>query len=173
MSNVPVTPTSDLYDEHLESLECCDLPWRSYGGLTAFQGEIVTVRAHQDNLLLKQVVAEPGGGRVIVVDTDGVTRVAMLGDNMAAQALANGWTGVLVNGAVRDVAALREIPLGIMALGSSPRRSRKEGAGERDVALSFGGATFEPGALLVCDEDGVVVLTAAAARPGAPSTPAA
>lgn len=67
-------------------------------------------------------------------------------------------TAVMVTEAVRDVSALAELDLGVKALGSSPRKSAKTGAGERDVVVSFGGATFTPGAQLVSDEDGVVVL---------------
>jgi regulator of ribonuclease activity A len=136
--------TSDLYDQHGESLESCDLPFRNYAGLRAFSGEIVTFRSREDNLILKDIVAERGNGRVIVVDTEGVTRCAMLGDNMALKAHANGWAGIVINGAVRDVEALSQIPIGIKALGSNPRRSLKAGAGERDVAITSAGPSSPP-----------------------------
>jgi regulator of ribonuclease activity A len=149
--------TSDLYDEHGEQLQSCDLPFRNYGAVTKFSGAIVTFRSREDNLILKGIIAEPGEGRVIVVDTEGVTRCAMLGDNMALKAHENGWAGLIINGAVRDVEALSHIPIGIKALGSNPRRSYKVGAGERNTTLTFGGAMFTPGALLVSDTDGIVV----------------
>ena len=60
---------------------------------------------------------------------------------------------------MRDSVALEELGLGVKALGTNPRPSRKEGAGETDVPVSFGGVTFEPGAQLWADEDGVVVLS--------------
>ncbi|GGU21989.1 ribonuclease E activity regulator RraA [Nocardioides albus] len=148
--------TSDLYDIHQESLESCDLQLRQLGGVRHFEGPIVTFRAFEDNLELKKIVAEPGEGQVIVVDTDGSMRVAMLGDNMAALAARNGWAGIVVNGAVRDTAALADLPIGVKALGSNPRRSRKEGVGHRDVVVTFGGAAFTPGAYLVSDDDGIV-----------------
>ncbi|BBX34804.1 ribonuclease activity A regulator [Mycolicibacterium mageritense DSM 44476 = CIP 104973] len=153
--------TSDLYDEHGEALESCDLPLLNYGGVREFSGEIVTFRSREDNLILKDLIAEPGEGRVIVVDTEGVTRCAMLGDNMALTAHRNGWAGLVVNGAVRDVEALAAIPIGIKALGSNPRRSYKAGAGERNVPVTFGGALFTPGEILVSDADGIVVGSAA------------
>jgi regulator of ribonuclease activity A len=81
-----------------------------------------------------------------------------MGDLIAASAVQDGWAGVVINGAVRDVAALAELGLGVKALGSNPRKSAKTGAGDRDVVGSFGGATFTPGARLVSDDDGVVVL---------------
>lgn len=152
--------TSDLYDEYGEVLQSCDLPLRDFGGVTEFSGEIVTFRSYADNLILKDLIAQPGEGRVIVVDAEGVTRCAMLGDNMALKAHENGWVGLVVNGAVRDVEALAQIPIGIKALASNPRRSLKAGAGERDVVTTFGGAQFTPGAFLASDSDGVVVAPA-------------
>src|SRR3954471_19728523 len=158
MTDLPAT--SDLYDEHGEALESCDLRLQQFGGVRVFSGAIVTFRSHEENQGLKDLVAEPGGGRVIVVATGGSTRVAMLGDNMAGKAAANGWAGFVVNGAVRDVAALAELPIGVKALGSNPRRSRKDGSGSRDVTVAFGGAVFTPGCVLVSDDDGVVGLPA-------------
>ena len=149
--------TSDLYDEHGEALESCDLPLVNYGGRREFSGEIVTFRSREDNLILKDMIAEPGEGRVIVVDTEGVTRCAMFGDNMALTAQRNGWAGIVINGAIRDVQALSAIPIGVKALGSNPRRSYKIGTGERNVPVNFGGALFTPGALLVSDSDGIVI----------------
>lgn len=149
--------TADLYDERGDDLDSCDLQLRQYGGRRAFSGRIVTVRCHQDNALLKSVLSEPGEGRVLVVDGGGSVHTALMGDVIAGIAVANGWSGVVINGAVRDVAALRELDLGVKALGSNPRTSAKTGAGERDVPVSFGGVTFRPGAELFSDDDGILV----------------
>jgi regulator of ribonuclease activity A len=152
------SPTADLYDTHGEALASCDTQFHQYGGRTRFEGSIVTVRCHEDNALLKKVVSEPGQGKVVVVDGDGSVHCAMLGDKMAEIAFANGWEGLVINGAIRDAAALAPLDIGIKAVGTNPRKSHKHGAGERDVVVSFGGAVFTPGAHLVSDEDGVVVL---------------
>lgn len=152
-------PTSDLYDEHGEALSSCDTQFRSYGGRARFTGPVATVRCHEDNALLKKVLSEPGEGRVLVVDGRGSVHCALMGDVIAGIAVDNGWAGVVINGAVRDVAALGELALGVKALGSNPRKSGKTGEGERDVAVEFGGTTFTPGAVLSGDEDGVVVLS--------------
>jgi regulator of ribonuclease activity A len=64
---------------------------------------------------------------------------------------------VIINGAVRDVAALRSLDLGVKALGSNPRKSGKTGAGDRDVPVSFGGVTIHPGDRVTSDDDGIVV----------------
>ncbi|GAA5165987.1 ribonuclease E activity regulator RraA [Ornithinimicrobium tianjinense] len=153
-----VIGTADLYDEYEEQLQSCDLQLRQYGARRVFAGEVVTVRCREDNALVKQVLATPGEGRVLVVDGGGSLHTALMGDLIAASAVQNGWAGVVIYGAVRDVAALAELDLGIKALGSNPRKSAKTGAGDRDVVVSFGGATFTPGARLVSDDDGVVVL---------------
>ncbi len=153
--------TADLVDEHGEALDSCDVQLRQYGGRTSFGGLVRTVRCHQDNALVKQVLATPGQGQVLVVDGGGSLHTALMGDLIAASAVEHGWAGVVIHGAVRDLAALRELDLGVKALGSNPRKSSKTGAGDRDVPITFGEATFTPGAHLVSDGDGVVVLPAA------------
>ncbi|WP_430781452.1 ribonuclease E activity regulator RraA [Actinoplanes sp. G11-F43] len=155
-----MTSTADLYDEYGDRLESCDTQLRQYGGVATFAGPAVTVSCFQDNALLKSVLQEPGEGRVLVVDGGGSVHTALMGDLIGALAVDNGWSGVIINGAVRDVAALRELPVGIKALGSNPRKSTKTGAGHRDIALSFGGCRFTPGARVVSDDDGIVVLPA-------------
>ena len=71
--------------------------------------------------------------------------------------MANGWSGVIVNGAVRDSAILRTLDIGIKALGTNPRKSTQTGAGEKDVPVEFGGVVFNPGEMVYSDSDGVVV----------------
>lgn len=152
-----MTSTADLYDEHGEDLQSLALPLRDYGGAAAFAGPIRTVKCYEDNTLLKQVLSEPGEGAVLVVDAAGSLDRAVLGDMIAAMAAENGWSGVLVHGAVRDVAVLRTVDLGIKALGSNPRKSTKTAQGVVDDVVDFGGVTFRPGRRLVADEDGVLV----------------
>ena len=153
-----MTSTSDLWDAHPDTAIVCELQLRQYGGVTAFSGEIATVRCFEDNVLVKQRAGEPGNGRVLVVDAGGSLRCALVGDNVAGLALENGWAGIVLNGCVRDVEELAGLAIGIKALGSNPRPSRKEGAGKLDVPVSFGGATFTPGAMLHSDADGILVL---------------
>jgi regulator of ribonuclease activity A len=165
----PVTPepaTADLVDEHGDALQSCDLQFRQFGGRSWFSGRIVTVSCHQDNALLKSVLAEPGEGRVLVVDGGGSLHTALMGDLIAALAVRSGWSGAIINGAVRDVATLRTLELGIKALGSNPRKSTKTGAGNRDVPVSFGGVTFTPGDTLYSDDDGIVVIAALSSSAG-------
>ncbi len=83
---------------------------------------------------------------------------ALTGDLIAGLAIENGWAGLVINGAVRDADVLARSDIGIKALGSNPRKSTKTGAGEQDVEVTIGGATFRPGDRVWCDNDGVVVL---------------
>jgi regulator of ribonuclease activity A len=152
-----MTATADVLDEHPDAA-VCTLALRSFGGRPSFSGEIATVRCHEDNVLLKARLGEPGEGRVRVVDAGGSTRVAVMGDLIATLARDNGWAGVVINGCVRDVSTLRDLDIGVKALGSNPRPSGKTGAGEVDVPVRFGDVDFLPAATVYVDEDGVVVI---------------
>lgn len=151
-------PTADLVDEIYPDVRSCDLQLQNYGGKTMFAGRITTVRCFQDNALLKSILSTPGDGGVLVVDGNGSLHTALVGDLIAGLAADNGWSGVIVHGAVRDASALRTVDVGIKALGTNPRKSSKSGEGERDVEVSFGGVTFVPGETAYCDGDGIVVL---------------
>ncbi|MGE5227049.1 MAG: ribonuclease E activity regulator RraA [Planctomycetaceae bacterium] len=149
--------TTDLCDDHPGEVRVAAPVLRDFGGAEAFSGPIATVRVFEDNVLVRQALEEPGEGRVLVVDGGGSLACALLGDRLAALALANGWAGVLVHGCVRDAARLRELSIGVKALGAHPRRSGKVGEGERDVSVTFAGVTFAPGWFVTSDADGVVV----------------
>jgi regulator of ribonuclease activity A len=152
-----MTSTADLLDEHGARAAVCQLQFRAFGA-REFSAPMATVRCPEHNVLLQRLLEEPGEGRVLVVDGEGSFRCALLGDNLARLGLDNGWAGIVVNGCVRDSAALDAVGLGVKALGTNPRPSGKEPRGEVDVAVNFGGVIFQPGALLYADEDGVVVL---------------
>ena len=103
-------------------------------------------------------------GRVAQADNEGevgVRRVRhgrpLMGDLIAGLGVTNGWAGVIINGAVRDVAVLRTLDLGIKALGSNPRKSGTTGAGERNVPVSFGCITVRAGDVVSSNDDGIVV----------------
>ena len=156
---VDFRPTADLVDDIGSDVRSCDLQLRQYGGRREFAGPIRTVRCHQDNALLKSVLSEPGSGRVLVVDGGGSLHSALIGDVIAELARTNGWSGLVVNGAVRDASTLATLNIGIKALGTNPRKSAKAGAGERDCVVSFGGVDFVPGELAFSDDDGIVVVS--------------
>ncbi len=150
--------TADLSDEFENGLQYCELSFQQYGRRASFSGVITTVQCFQDIGLLRSVLQTSGAGRVLVVDGGGSTRTALLGDTMAQLAINSGWSGLVINGVVRDTRALAQMDIGIKALGSSPRRGGRAGAGRKNVAVMFGGVVFRPAARLVSDEDGVIVL---------------
>ncbi len=153
--------TCDLCDRFEDRARVLELPLRDYGGRIAFSGTVSTVKALEDNSLVREAVGEAGSGRVLVIDGGGSLRRAMLGDMLAEKAVANGWSGVLVHGAIRDSAAIGALGLGVKALGTCPRRTDKLGQGLRDVPVTFGGLVIAPGQWLAADGDGVVLMDAA------------
>ena len=149
--------TADLCDEHGTSLQIAEPLLRSYGGAPSFCGPIATVKVNEDNTSVRLRLQEPGMGRVLVVDGGGSLACALVGDQLGSLARGNGWAGIVVNGCIRDSAALAGMDLGVMALATMPRKSEKRGPGEHDIAVTFGGVTFTPGHYLYADGDGIVV----------------
>ncbi|TXG89563.1 RraA family protein [Rhodococcus rhodnii] len=154
-----VTPvaTADLADEIGPDIRSCDTQFLRFGTRDSFAGPITTIKCFQDNLLVKQTLSEPGHGGVLVVDGDASVHTALVGDIIAGRAVENGWSGVIVNAAVRDAAILQTLDIGIKALGTNPRKSTQTGSGEKNVPVTFGGVTFNPGETVYSDPDGVVV----------------
>lgn len=155
-----MTSVADLCDAHVEAIEVCQVQFRDFGGRKAFSGPIRTVRCHEDNSVVKALLAQPGEGCVLVVDGAGSLRRALVGDMLAGDAVKNGWAGIVVNGAVRDSVVLATLDIGIKALGTIPMRGIKRGEGVVDTPVAFGGVVFVPGDMLHADEDGIAVLAA-------------
>jgi regulator of ribonuclease activity A len=153
-------PTTDLCDAHGERVSVAAPIFRSFGGRARFAGTVATLECFEDNSLVRTALEEPGAGRVLVVDGGGSLRCALVGGNLGVLAQRNGWSGIVVHGCVRDTAELRQADVGVLALATNPRRSEKRGAGRRDVAVSFAGVTFAPGAWVCADEDGLIVADA-------------
>lgn len=132
--------------------------FRDFGRRLAFHGPVATVRCLDDNSMVKAAVESPGAARVLVVDGGGSLRRSLLGGNLAAAAAKNGWVGVVIDGAVRDLAELAECNIGIRALAPVPLPTERAGQGLRDVVLSLRGVVVHPGDWLYADADGMVLL---------------
>jgi regulator of ribonuclease activity A len=154
----PFTSTCDLLDALGQQAQPLLGPWRIVGGRIAFAGEAVTVKCFEDNSRIKEASAQPGHGKVLVVDAGGSERCALVGDMIGADLVAQGWVGVVVDGCVRDSAALAQLPLGVVARGVVPRKSERKGEGQRDLPVVIGGARITSGDRIVADEDGVIVI---------------
>ncbi len=149
--------TADLSDELEEKAQVARPEFRRFGGRCRFSGVISTVKCFEDNSLVRTALEEQAGGRVLVVDGGASLYCALLGDMLAAMAVNNGWTGVIVNGCVRDTAVIDGMDIGVRALAPHPRKSVKRGAGERDVVVHFSDVDFRPGAFVYVDEDGILI----------------
>ena len=128
-----------------------------YGKRKRFHGPATTIKVYEDNVLVRSALEEAGNGRVLVVDSGGSLRRALLGDILAGMAADNGWAGVIVNGCIRDSADIATIDIGVMALATMPLKSGKRGDGETGVSVSFAGITIRPGEYLYADEDGLLL----------------
>ena len=131
--------------------------FQRYGKRNNFSGQIVTLKVFEDNSLVREAFAENGEGKVLVIDGGGSMRCALVGDQIAILAEKNAWEGVVVYGCIRDSADINGINIGVRALNTHPQKSIKKGAGDRDIAVTFGGVTFNPGEFLYADDDGVLV----------------
>ena len=149
--------TTDLYDEYLEALQVAAPIFRDYGGRQKFFGQIVTLKALEDNSYLKASFERDGKGKVLVVDGAGSMRCAMMGDVMAALGASNGWEGVVINGCIRDSADVAKVDIGVKALATIPRKTIKRDQGVMDIPLHFAEVVFNPGEYLYADEDGIVI----------------
>lgn len=154
--------TCDLCDAHKNdnsgAFQVLPPVFRDFGGIPKFSGPVVTVKCFEDNSLVKAAVDSPGEGRVLVVDGGSSLRRALLGGNLGAAAAKNGWSGVVIDGCVRDVAELVQCSTGIRALAAVPLPTDKRQEGQRDVIVHIQGVLIRPGDWLYADEDGMVVM---------------
>ena len=149
--------TTDLCDKYESEVSVCAPIFRCFGGKKMFHGVITTVQVYEDNSLVRQAIETVPAGSVIVVDGGASTRTALLGDNLASIAMERGIAGFVIYGGVRDSAELAQMNIGIKALHAVPRKSKKEGKGQRDIPLLFGGVQWIPGHWVYADEDGILV----------------
>ncbi len=149
--------TTDLCDEHSDSLQISTIAFLSFGKKTRFSGKIETVNVYEDNVLLLEALENVPKESVIVVNGGGSNRCALLGDRLAGIAQSRNLSGLIINGYVRDSVDLAKIDVGILALGTHPLKSKKNGIGERHGILHFGGVDWRPGEYVYADEDGVVI----------------
>ena len=156
--------TPDLCDAHPD-VAVVEPMFGNFGGHDSFGGEIVTVKCFEDNSVVKDLVAQDGTGKVMVVDGGGSLRRALLGDMLAEKAAQNGWQGIIIYGCVRDVDVLIQTALGIQALASHPMKTDKRGIGDLNVPVTFGGVTFRPGEFVYADNNGIIVSPVALQMP--------
>jgi RraA family protein len=120
-------------------------------------GPAFTVKTRPgDNLMVHKAldIAEPGD--IIVVDGGGDLTNALIGEIMLAQAVRRGLGGIVINGAIRDSAAIRKQNFPVFAAGVTHRGPYKDGPGEINVPIAIDGMVIEPGDLVIGDDDGIL-----------------
>lgn len=147
----------DLCDQHFDQLSVMEPIFQSYGKATIFSGQAVTVKCFEDNSLVKELAGTPGEGRILVIDGGGSTRRALLGDMIAENAVNNGWAGFVIYGAIRDVATINTLNLGVKAITACPVKTEKRGLGDAGIDLHFAGVSIAEGDYIYADLNGVVV----------------
>lgn len=129
-----------------------------------FAGPAITVEVRPgDNLMIHAAMAIAKPGDVIVVDGKGDLSSALMGEIMSQQCVALGIVAVVIDGAVRDSEAIRELGFPMFAAGLNPNGPTKSVSGRLNHPISIGGVSVSPGDLVVGDADGVTVIERAKA----------
>jgi len=149
--------TADICDDHGDQILVCETALIDYAKRNHFHGQVVTFSTFEDNKGVRDVMAEGGAGKVLVVDGQGSRRRALCGGNIAAEAQGHGWEGLIYNGCIRDQHEFTDLDFGVKAIGTTPLRPRTDGIAKIGVPLYFGGIVINDGDYLYADADGVIV----------------
>ena len=149
--------TSELCDLYADQVDVVEPIFSSFGGVSAFYGKITTIKCFENNGLIAEVLEENGKGRVLVVDGGGAVRRGLIDAELAQLAADNGWEGIIVYGAVRQIQQLENINLGIHALAPIPVSADESNIGESDIPVNFGGVTFFPEDYIYGDLTGIIL----------------
>jgi regulator of ribonuclease activity A len=133
------------------------LNYRPYGNNDFFCGELVTVECPDDNSLVREVLSDDGTDKILFVNGFNSKLVAFIGDNLAQLAIDNNWRGIIVNGCVRDVEVLKQMKLGVYALGTCPKKSLKNNEGEINKPFITEGIEIHSGNWAYVDENGILI----------------
>ena len=149
--------TSELCDLYVEQVDVVEPIFSSFGGVSNFYGKVTTVKCFESNGLIAEVLEENGEGRVLVIDGGGAVRRGLIDVELAQLAVDNGWEGIIVYGAVRQIQQLENLDIGIHALAPIPVSADESTAGESDVPVNFGGVTFFPEDYIYADLTGIIL----------------
>lgn len=150
-------PVANISDE-MSRFGCLDGRLKPLNS-TPLLGVAFTVKTPvADNLILHKAIDMAAPGDIIVVDAQGDNGTALIGEIMLRLAIKRRLGGLVIDGAVRDVDALRQMRFPIYAAGYTPKGPFKSGPGEINIPISCGGVVIEPGTILVGDADGLVAI---------------
>ncbi|OBX89995.1 ribonuclease E activity regulator RraA [Haemophilus sp. CCUG 66565] len=149
--------TSELCDLYAEQVDVVEPIFSSFGGVSNFYGKVTTVKCFENNGLIAEVLEENGEGRVLVIDGGGAVRRGLIDAELAQLAVDNGWEGIIVYGAVRQIQQLENLDIGIHALAPIPVSADESSVGESDIPVNFGGVTFFPEDYIYADLTGIIL----------------
>jgi RraA family protein len=150
-------PVANIAD-NMNRMSCMDAKLRPMNEAPLL-GTAFTVKTRPgDNLLLHKAIDMAAPGDIIVVDAQGCTANSLIGELMILWLIQRGVSGLIVDGAIRDLGTIKKMDFPVYAIGITPKGPYKDGPGEINVPISCGGVTVNPGDILVGDEDGIVVI---------------
>ncbi|QDQ00643.1 RraA family protein [Lysinibacillus fusiformis] len=122
-------------------------------------GRAITVRLPDgENGAVLEAIRAANEGDILVIDAKGNTNRAVAGDFVVSLAKGIGVQGFVVDGVIRDIAAIRELNFPVFSLGTTVAAGNKNGGGQVNVPIAIGGVTVQPGDYIVGDVDGVLVV---------------
>jgi RraA family protein len=156
LRDIPVAALSDNMHRNIGTVGLH--PYHRPGKQT-MAGTAVTARSRGgDNLTYLRALEFCRPGDVLVIDAGGDLNNAVVGGILSFYAASVGVAGVVIDGAVRDVAEIRERTFPVYARGVTHRGPYKDGPGEINVPISVGGMVVNPGDVVVGDQDGLLAI---------------
>ena len=147
----------DICDTH-EDIQIGDVFLNSYGGIDKFCGEIQTAKCEHSNSVVKELVQEDGNEKVLFINHTGSEFCSMVGDQIVQKAFDNNWNGIITNGYIRDIEVIKDIPIGVYAKNSYPKKTNKSiGVGEINAPIKINNISINPGDWIYVDSNGWVI----------------
>ena len=135
-----------------------------YPGMRVCGPAVTVACGPTDNLMIHVAMALTKPGDVLVVDFKGMTEAGPWGDVLTASALQRGLAGLVIDGCVRDAAAIRDMGFPVFCRGTNMKGTTKtQPAGDVNTTIVCAGVIVAPGDIVVGDDDGVVVVPQAEA----------
>ena len=147
--------TPDLSDKYPDKRFLLD--FHCFSRIKSMHGQISTVFCPDDNSFVREMLSENGHQKIMFIDGAKSKNVALLGDNLATLAIENNWSGIIVNGRIRDAEIISQLDVAIFALGTCPRKSSKKNQGKKNIELSIDGLTIKPGDWVYADINGILI----------------
>lgn len=158
IEQLKTTPTTAISDV-LKGMNNLDPSIRGLKDEYHIAGEAYTVElAVGDNLHLLKAMKEAKPGDILVVDVKGDTYRAIAGDFVVGMMKTLGLGGLVVDGVIRDIVDIKRLNFPVFSKGSTVASGSKNGPGATNIPISCGGASVQPGDIIVGDVNGVVAI---------------